>query len=210
MFSDENHNTETGWWTTLGLSDRFGSGHTTNERKLREDILAVLREYRPEQFHRVSHDVSVGFEDVANEIASAEREHEQRMQLAEQQRVAAGWERIAAAYAAPDAHEVITEGEWVGFTRARAIAWCWNLFQYEPKGFILPRSIVRQRALRELKNGGIPAVFGYSERARQLEAQGQTPETYRRQKEADGAPSFSPDDVTVVVEPELGHATKAT
>ena len=210
MFPDQNHNTLAGWWTSLGLHDRVGERHSPNERQLRDDILAILREYRPVQFERAADDTIVGFDVVAQAIAVAEREHEQRARLAEQQRVAEGWERIAAAYSAPDAQETITEGKWIGFTRARAIAWCWNLFQYEPKGFILPNSIVRERALRELKSGGIPAVFDYPERARQLEAQGMTPETYRRQKEADGAPSFSPEDVTVIVEPDSSNPLKTT
>lgn len=209
MFLDKNYETVTGWWTSLGLRDRVGEQHSPSERQLRDDILAVLREYRPVQFERAADHTIVDFDVVAKAAAEAERAHEQRTRLAEQQRVAEGWKRIAEAYSAPDANEMITEGKWVGFTRARAIAWCWNLFQYEPKGFVLPNSIVRERALRELKSGTIPTVFGYAERARVLEALGLTPETYRRQKEADGAPSFSPDDVTVVVNTKPHDASRA-
>ncbi|WP_053352399.1 hypothetical protein [Leucobacter musarum] len=103
--------------------------------------------------------------------------------------------RVAGAAASIDAELRITDGPWEGFTRGRAIAWCWNLFQYEPHGFVHPGSEVRVRAWLQLEAGGLPAVFGYPARARELEGNGVTPTSYRELRKALGSRTFSPGDV---------------
>lgn len=117
------------------------------------------------------------------------------IQDAARQREQRGRDATASACAAPDADEPVTEGDWAGFTRARAIAWCWNLYQYEPHGFVSPGSMLRAQRVRELEAGGIPDGFGYADRARRYEAAGVTPEQYRRVREALGSPTFSAEDV---------------
>src|SRR5690606_27714827 len=134
--------------------------------------------------------------DLAHEITRVRREHERLEEQSAAERRALGWQRITEALNAPDADEPITQGKWAGFTRGRAIAWCWNLFQYEPKGFAMPNSIVREKAMRELQRGGIPEVFGYADRARHLERHDLTPESYRKHQEALGKPTFDPADVS--------------
>ncbi|GAA3750136.1 hypothetical protein GCM10022239_26820 [Leifsonia bigeumensis] len=94
-----------------------------------------------------------------------------------------------------DSNEPVTQGDWAGFTRARAIAWCWNLYQYEPHGFVSPGSILREQRTRELEAGGIPNGFGYADRARQFEASGVSPERYRAARETLGSPIFSAADI---------------
>lgn len=109
-----------------------------------------------------------------------------------------GWERERqeGALANSDLAEEITTGRWAGFTRGEAIAWNWNLFDYEPQGFIAPASQLRMESIRKLKNGDIPEVFGYPERARELADQGITPLQYRESQKAQGKTVFSPSAVT--------------
>ena len=197
MSTENNTATQPEWWTSLALQDRIGDHHSPNESQLREDILAVLYTYRPSGYEHATDGSPVSEQYIVETIAAAERAHDERMRVAAKAREEEGWRRLRAAYEAPDADEMVMEGDWVGFTRACAIAWCWNLFQYEPKGFVMPLCYVRAKALRELESGGIPTVFDYAARARELEARGQTPEGYRRTKEQEGAPTFSPQDVTV-------------
>ena len=106
-----------------------------------------------------------------------------------------GWAKIEETLADPNADRVITEGRWAGFSRGDANAWCWNLFQYEPHGFTHPGSQVRHEAMQKLQTGGVPEVFGYPERARELAARGLTPREYRRHQEALGAGTFTTLDV---------------
>lgn len=75
-------------------------------------------------------------------------------------------EATAAVYARSDAAEEITTGDWAGFTTADATAWCWNLYQYEPHGFVYPASAVRQGREQVLEEGGIPEGGGYAAKAR--------------------------------------------
>src|SRR5690606_32668897 len=56
-----------------------------------------------------------------------------------------GREAMEAALTAPDADEVITDGSWEGFARGRALAWSWNLHQFEPYGAVHPGSEARHR-----------------------------------------------------------------
>jgi hypothetical protein len=123
-----------------------------------------------------------------------------------EQRARLGWAALANAPLAPDADEVIADGGWAGFTRAKARQWCWNLFQYEPRGFGLPVSQLSFPEVREWLNGGIPDARGYSERARELEAQGITPYAYRSDKEASGKPTFTAADVRFSASPSPGGA----
>jgi hypothetical protein len=73
----------------------------------------------------------------------------------------------------------------------------WLLFRRlaTAHGFVHPGSEVRICALHELEAGGIPSVFGYPERARELEARGLTPQQYRGHKEALGDATFDQADV---------------
>lgn len=179
------------WWEQLGLTSN-SMGVTRNRHDASNAGLSVLREYQPVAFVSKS-DTSdqLTIEQLHERVAEAERrykrETEEATKRAVQELDELGWERIEAAYAAPDADEVIQDGGWSGFTRADATAWCWNLFQFELRGIAHPGSEVRVRASLELKAGGLPEVFGYPQRARELVALGLTPKQYRQHKEALGA-----------------------
>ena len=80
-------------------------------------------------------------------------------------------------------------------TRGEAAAWCWNLFQYEPHGFVHPGSQLRAEALTQLRAGGLPEVFGYPERASELAGRGITARQYRQHREELGSRNFDPADV---------------
>lgn len=136
------------------------------------------------------------FAELIREAASiTEKKAAVDRELAAADRLRFGWQKVEAAYSLADADEVIAEGRWTGFTRGDAIAWSWNLFQYEPSGFTHPGSQVRAEALQLLESGGLPEVFGYPERARAHAARGLSPKQYRKHREALGAPTFSPSDV---------------
>lgn len=100
-----------------------------------------------------------------------------------------------AAFTLPDADKPIVAGRWAGFTRGEATAWCHNLFQFEPHGFVHPGSEVRVRALLALRAGQLSEVFGYPERARALRDSGLTPRSYREHRVALGARIFDPSQV---------------
>lgn len=106
-----------------------------------------------------------------------------------------GRDAIAQAYAASDADECITQGDWHGFTRAEAQAWCWNLYQFEPHGFVYPNSVIRMQREEELESGRIPEGGGYAAKARTYVARGITPLQYRDAREALGSPTFCWSDV---------------
>lgn len=191
--------TQTTWWSELGLSEPLAAGASANDRARHQARRRVLSSVRPVEFVPSGEQETsrrLSFDDVKRMIAQVEGEHDASVSAEAEERRRLGWERIEAAYAAPDAEDLLTEGGWAGFTRARAIAWCWNLFQYEPRGFVMPNSYVRERAMKELTSGGIPEVFGYPERARELEQRGLTPHEYRRHQEALGKPTFSQADVS--------------
>lgn len=132
---------------------------------------------------------------VAGRSRVAESTEAQRLAAAEERR-AQGWREVEAALSAADADEAITVGRWAGFSRGVARAWCWNLFQYEPRGFVHPGTQVRHEAMQELLNGGIPEVFGYPERARKHADRGLNPRSYRVLREALGSGTFTPADVS--------------
>ncbi|MBC9927853.1 MULTISPECIES: hypothetical protein [unclassified Leucobacter] len=102
-----------------------------------------------------------------------------------------GRDKIEAAYAAAGGAELITEGEWAGFAKADAIAWCWNLYQYEPHGFVHPANEIRYRREQELESGGIPEGGGYPAKARQYISRGVTPQQYREAREVLGSRTIS-------------------
>ena len=94
---------------------------------------------------------------------------------------------IAAAQDGPRAREPLS-GDWAGFTRGRALAWCWRLVQYE-SGDVLghwrsPDPRLRREALQA---GEIPDGEAFPRRARALERAGLTPETYQEHRRALGA-----------------------
>ena len=78
---------------------------------------------------------------------------------------------------------------------AKPTAWCWNLYQFEPHGFLRPAAQLRAEGIAQLEAGLIPDGFGYARPAKQLEAAGMTPETYRQAMDALGKPTFTPGDV---------------
>lgn len=177
-----------GWWEALGLRvlpGRVEGGLT--ER--------VLREHSPIGFTSKDDDGPLSLEQVAAMIEVAVQELEQKRELAAIERREADLAEFEAAFHQPSAGEVMERGRWSGLTRAEATAWCWNLFQYEPHGFVHPGSQVRVEALTDLRSGGLPEVFGYPERARELIDKGMTPRQYRQHREALGSPLFDPADV---------------
>ena len=111
-----------------------------------------------------------------------------------------GHDAIEAAYAAPDAELVIETGFWKGFTKADARAWSWNLFQFEPYGFIIPTSFATSRQQQELESGLIPENELYAKRARGFVLFGQSPLQYRENRLAMSSPTFCWADVRFVVE----------
>lgn len=188
------------WWQQLGLTPS-SLGVTGDLHGAAEGGLAVLREYEPVAFaskngsgdHLTIHQLR---ERIADAESAFRREAEEAKASAAERRRQLGWEKVEAAYASSDADEPVTEGRWAGFSRADATAWCWNLFQYEPHGFVHPGTEVRYRAMTQLESGGLPEVFGYPERALALQALGLTPKIYRQHKEVLGAVTFTGADVT--------------
>lgn len=190
---------EAGWWEQVGLTPHSlgvtGDLHGANEGGLR-----VLREYEPVAFASKNSDAEqLTIEQLRKLVGEVERNFQletvEAKVLAAEARRTLGWEKLEAAYALPNADEVIAEGRWAGFSRAAASAWCWNLFQYEPHGFVHPGSQVRCEAMQQLEWGDLPTVFGYPERAKELAAHGLDPRRYRLHKEALGAATFDPSDV---------------
>lgn len=103
-----------------------------------------------------------------------------------------------------DAGELIAHGPWAGFTRGEALAWCRNLLDYEPQGFVLPKSVIRQWACTEVAAGRVPHVFGYAERAHELADRGMSAREYRVLRQFADDPIFHPADVTVLGEGATG------
>lgn len=113
----------THWWKPLGLKMTVVGRPDYRRIKAREDALAQLVPVWPEEGGReltlddvalrLGTRVKLGTEVVRDEVALR----------------AFGWRHIRDAYDAPDAQEVIAEGVWRGFTRARALAWLWTFVQ---------------------------------------------------------------------------------
>lgn len=187
-----------GWWSDLDL--------TLTINRLAHDpadpatAQGFLRSCAPVAFaHTNEHgDVEhLTLDEVAERLATIEREQAavalQRREERAAARLRLGAQKLDEAYAAADAEVVVADGAWAGFTRADATAWCWNLFQFEPHGFVHPGSQVRAEALRLLAGGGLPKVFGYPARARALTDSGLTPRSYREHKIALGAATYDRD-----------------
>ena len=177
------------WWEALGLQLIPSRSHDATE--------SVLRSVNPIEFASVGSDTeaALSLEQVTARIEAETPEAALCEQRAAAQRRAAHLAEFESAFTRADAQAEVTHGRWAGFTRGEAAAWCWNLFQYEPHGFVHPGSEVRARALAELRAGGVPEVFGYPERARELVNRGVTPREYRRHRKALGSPMFDPHDI---------------
>ena len=188
-----------GWWGELNLRYQHVPIQSGYEFETEQAALAVLATHPPVGFVGATEGSTITA-DQLNELVgdateNAEQEAKNQRESAAEERRLLGWAKIEEALADPNADRVITEGRWAGFSRGDAVAWCWNLFQYEPHGFTHPGSQVRHEAMQQLQAGGLPEVFGYPERARELVARGLTPREYRRHQEALGARTFAALDV---------------
>ena len=189
--SDPAKNRDTGrWWEPLGL------------RLVSSAAGQVLRAHPPAGFGDGDGNEPVGLAELEGMVRRAEGEAEQRRRreavdlhgMRRSTRIAADAD-FETAYELHDGDAGLEHGRWIGFTNAEAAAWCWNLFQYEPRGFVPPGSMLRTIALAQLRAGGLPEVFDYPERARALAASGMSPRAYRHYREALGSPVFDPEDV---------------
>ncbi|HUH52578.1 MAG TPA: hypothetical protein VLZ31_00825 [Microbacteriaceae bacterium] len=191
--------TNTAWWEQIGLRQSVVLPPSRHEVLVQKAIADVLQTHSPIAFLAPDGITKLTVKQLAELIdrvaKHAEVEAQSEYERAELERRDFGWKMIEEASTLSDANQIIETGRWVAFTRGEAIAWCWNLFQYEPQGFVHPGSEVRHRAIQELQSGGIPEVFGYPERARALADQGLTPKQYREHKEALGERTFTPLDV---------------
>lgn len=189
------HNREA-WTRQLGLAVEPAAA-TSNEQRVsraRRDYLASIR---PTEFIRTSDggDIRISLEQVVDDLKAIDAQVNLRLQDEAKDRRARGWTMVRAALEASDAEVLVDSGEWIGFSRGQAIAWCWNLYQFEPHGFLRPAAQLRAEGIAQLEAGLIPDGFGYARRAKQLEAAGMTPETYRQAMDALGKPTFTPGDV---------------
>lgn len=188
-----------GWWGELDLSCHRIPASSRNKSEVEQAALAVLAAHPPIGFVGDADGTVITAaalnELVERAVLDAEQAAERQREADAEDRRLLGWARVEEALSRSDADQAVVEGRWAGLTRGEAAAWCWNLFQYEPHGFVHPGSQVRHEAMRKLQNGGLPEVFGYPERARELAARGLTPREYRRHKEALGANTFTDADV---------------
>src|SRR5690606_10908801 len=119
------------WWEKLGLSvraDRRDASET--ERKKVMARARMLERFRPVQFEADGERIDRG--ELTVRLEAAVGEVELALVAKAGYRRASGWSHLLAAYEAPDADEVLADGVWKGFTKARARAWLGNLAQYEP------------------------------------------------------------------------------
>lgn len=188
-----------GWWSEFDLSYHRIPVTTRHELEVEQAALAVLAAHPPVGFAGDLEGVTLTAVQlkalVEEAVADAEQEAERQREADAEERRRLGWARVEEAPTRRDADQVVVEGRWAGLTRGEATAWCWNLFQYEPHGFVHPGSQVRHEAMRKLQAGGLPEAFGYPERARELVSRGLTPREYRRHKEALGTNTFTDADV---------------
>lgn len=176
------------WWAQLGLSGPTGLGRE-------DDAQQVLREYVPVGFVSVHGGDTLSLQQLVGRIDAAKQRAEQQRERAASKRRASDVAEFESAFELPGAGAVVEQGRWAGFTRGEAAAWCWNLFQYEPHGFVPPGSQLRAEALAKLRAGGLPEVFGYPERAKELVENGMTPRQYREHREQLGSRMFDSADV---------------
>jgi len=184
-----------GWWEELGLRFERVPATTRHPRETEQAARAVLAAHPPIAFADdvEGRTLTTAQLDalVRHAVEEAEQAAERRREAGAEERRRLGRANVEAALTAEGATEAIVDGRWAGFTRGEATAWCWNLFQYEPHGFVHPASQVRHAAVQVLEAGGLPEVFDYPERARELAARGLDPRAYRRHKEALGAGTFT-------------------
>ena len=138
----------TDWWESLGLRPQLDQFSSNAEELLRTHIPVA---FQPTDG---SDNTPLDLDQLVRRIADAEHASNGRRQQAREARRTSEVAEFESALEGPDAHERVEEGRWGGFTRGEAAAWCWNLFQYEPHGFVHPGSEVRARALAELRGGG--------------------------------------------------------
>jgi|GEM_PF-1455675 len=205
------------WWA--GFELRHRPVYCSHDWDRAEDVpwqdprIALLERARPVLFSvsGPDGDGEITADELRSRMADAWAEFQAPLEADAATRSRLGWAALEAAGQAPDAGEVIADGGWAGFTRARARQWCWNLFQYEPQGFSLPISTISLPGVKEWLGGGVSDVRGYAVRARELEAEGVTPEVYRRDKEAVRKVTFTRrDSVSVAIPPELVGQPGAT
>ena len=181
------------WWAQLGFPD-WQLEFILHDA---DDHFANLIDYEPVAFvSKADPSDRLTLEQFRDRLREAKeearrKEEEKQAALAERRRQL-GWQMIEAAYSAPNADDQITSGRWAGLSRGDAIAWCWNLFQYEYRGVGHPKIEVLHRAINELQAGGLPEVLRCPERAHELHARGLTPREYRRFHEALGSPIHAP------------------
>lgn len=183
------------WWEQLGLRRAGTRSATANERHVERAALAVLAQHPPTAFESGTDGAPLTLEAVAASAQQAAQRALQAQDAAAAERARLGWARVEEALTGPGATEIVSSGRWAGFARGDATAWLWSLFDFEPHGFVMPGAQLRVEALRQLEAGGLPEVFGYPERARELAGTGMTPREYRRHREALGAKTFSAADV---------------
>ena len=187
------------WWEQLGLHHGGPLSTSGQESGVERAALEVLNAHPPVAFGSAAGGQALTIDQVADLVrqasdhAKTEGDLRRDSDAAERRRF--GWERVEEALTRPDADEAVTEGRWVGFTLGEATAWSWNLFQYEPHGFVSPGSQVRREAIERLEAGVLSEVFGYPERARELAGKCLTPREFRQYQEALGAHTFSKADI---------------
>lgn len=190
----------TEWWDQIGLRYSGLLLASRHDHRIQQGATELLRKHPPLGFAGDAPGETLTLEELAarmrRQTEEIELAGEAEREVAARERSRKGREQVEAALSDPALAVPIEEGRWAGFTQGEAIAWCWNLFQYEPRGFIAPGSQLRMEATRRLEAGEIPEVFRYPERARELADQGITPKEYRRFKEATGAKTFTQADVT--------------
>lgn len=191
------------WWSEYQLAHRpFACSHDLDRAQAvpwHNPRIALLSRAKPVLFEVDGEQLSAG--ELRSRMADAWAEFQAPIEADADTRSRLGWAALEAAPLAPDADEVIADGGWAGFARARARQWCWNLFQYEPRGYSLPISTMSLPGVKEWLGGGVPDVRGYADRARALEADGVTPHAYRQEKEAAGKVTFTRRDALSVVVP---------
>lgn len=188
LVDDDRNIVDGAWWVQLDLSYPC-------EEVADKAVRKTLSEYVPVSFAPAGGGEVLSLAQLAELLMTVRSKAEEEDLLARAARRAADVAEFEASYAMPDADALVEEGAWAGFTRAEATAWCWNLFQYEPVGFISPGSMVRADALAKLRAGELPEVFGYPARARRLVEQGTTARMYREYRQALGSRMFDSADV---------------
>lgn len=198
------------WWAGYGLRHRpFDCAHDWNRSEAvpcTDPRIALLESAEPVLFSVPGPDgrQEITADELRSRMADAWVRFQAPIEADADTRSQLGWATLEAAALAPDAGVVIAEGGWAGSTRTRARQRCWSLFQYEPQGCSMPVRTIALPGVKEWLGGGVPDVRGYAGRARALEAEGVTPEAYRRGEEAIGKVTFTwSDSVTGVVPPEL-------